>query len=272
MTNLQVNMPLIHQAPSRVSAVPIPSHMFISKNRSVLVLAALAMLATASMHAQAERPRLTLDEFFNAVDFTKIVVSPDGHMVVIATDRADWKNARFRQDLWLWRDGDGALIPLTQSGHDSDPKWSPDGKWIAFVSDRNDSDKSDADSKEVTHVYLIPISGGEALPVTRGSEDVHSFAWSADSKSVYFAARSPWTKKQKEDYEEKWKDVVRYREQERGDVISRIAVEEALKRQIELGAHEKKSKKDKTKEEDDDEETGETPGSEVIVTSPYRVK
>ena len=234
------------------------------------------MLATALMHAQAERPRLTLDEFFNAVDFTKIVVSPDGHMVVIATDRADWKNARFRQDLWLWRDSDSALIPLTQSGHDSDPKWSPDGKWIAFVSDRNsdsdDSYKSDVDSKEVTHVYLIPISGGEAFPVTRGAEDVHSFAWSPDSKSVYFAARSPWTKKQKEDYEEKWKDVVRYREQERGDVISRIAVEEALKRQIELGAHEQKSKKNKKKEDEDDEETGETPGSEAIVTSPYRVK
>jgi hypothetical protein len=84
---------------------------------------------------------------------------------------------------------------------------------------------------------------------------------------VYFAARSPWTKKQKEDYEQKWKDVVRYREQERGDVISRIAVEEALKRQIELGAHEKKRKKDKKKEDEDDEETGETPGSDPRIAS-----
>ena len=229
------------------------------------------MLAMGSMHAQAERNLLTLDEFFNAVDFTKIAVSPDGHMVVIATGRADWKNERYRQDLWLWRDSDNGLIPLTQSGHDSDPKWSPDGKWIAFVSDRNsdgdDSEKSDADSKGVAHVYLISVSGGEAIPVTRGAEDVHSFAWSRDSKLLYFATRIPWSKKQKEDYGEKWKDVVRYRERERGDVISRIAVVEALKRQIELGLQEKKkSKKDNNKKaSDDDEETGGTAGSEAIV-------
>jgi len=235
------------------------------------------MFAMGSLHAQAKKPLLTLDEFFNAVDFTKIAVSPDGHMVVIATDRADWRNERYRQDLWLWRDSDNGLILLTQSGHDSDPKWSPDGKWIAFVSDRNsdddDSEKSDADSKGVAHVYLISISGGEAIPVTRGAEDVHSFAWNRDSKSLYFATRIPWSKKQKEDYGEKWKDVVRYRERERGDVISRIAVVEVLKRQIELGLQEKKKSKDnKKKASDDDEETGETPGAEAIVTSPYRIK
>ena len=271
-------MLLTHQEGARASRVPIPRRTPIAKNPTILALTALAMLTMGSIDAQTKKTPLTLDEFFNAVDITKIAVSPDGHMVVIATDRADWKNERYRQDLWLWRDGDNRVIPVTQSGHDSDPKWSPDGKWIAFVSDRNgdgdDSEKSEADSKGVAHVYLIPVSGGEAFPVTRGVEDVHCFGWSPDSKSLYFATRIPWSKQQKEDYEEKWKDVVRYRERERGDVISRIAVAEALKRQIELGIQEKKkSKKDnKKKASEDDEETGETPGSEAIVTSPYRIK
>ena len=116
--------------------------------------------------------------------------------------------------------------------------------------------------------------GGEAFPVTRGAEDVHAFAWSPDSKTLYFSTRVPWTSKQKDEYKEQWKDVVRYREQERGDVISRIEVAEALKRQIELGTQEtKKSKKDKKKaRSDEDEETGETPGAQAVVTSPYRVK
>ena len=241
---------------------------------------ALVVLLTAARELLAEpasgsKPRITLDEFFNAVDFSKVALSPDGHMVAIATTRADWDAQRFREDLWLWRDGDGVLIPLTQSGHDSDPKWSPDGRWIAFLSDRNgesdDSDKSDDDKKGVTHLYLISVSGGEAFPVTRGVEDVHSFAWSSDSKTLYFATRIPWTKKQKDEYKEQWKDVVRYREQERGDVVSRISVAEALKRQIDLGTQEtKKSKKDKKKNED--EETGETPGAQTVVTSPYLVK
>ncbi len=241
----------------------------------LLVAAATPALAAGS---SASKPRLTLDEFFNAVDFSRVELSPDGHMVVIATSRADWKAQRFREDLWLWRDSESTVIPLTQSGHDSDPKWSPDGKWIAFLSDRDaqsdDSEESDDDrdsKKGVTHLYLIPVNGGEAFPVTRGAEDVHSFAWSPDSKALYFATRIPWTSKQKDEYKEQWKDVVRYREQERGDVISRIEVAEALKRQIELGTQEsKKNKKDKKKEKD--EETGETPGAQAVVTSAYRVK
>ena len=245
-------------------------------------LALVVLLAGAAAWLLAEpassgKPRVTLDEFFNSVEFSSVALSPDGHMVAIATERADWEAERFRQDLWLWRDSDGVLIPLTQSGHDSDPKWSPDGKWIAFLSDRDaDSDKSDKeddDKKGVTHLYLIPVGGGEAFPVTRGAEDVHSFAWSPDSKTLYFATRIPWTKKQKDEYKEQWKDVIRYREQERGDVISRIAVADALARQIAMGAQEtKKSKKDKKKDKDEDEETGETPGAQAVVTSPYRVK
>ncbi len=247
---------------------------------------ALVLLLTSAPTLLAEsgsgKPRITLDEFFNAVEFSKVALSPDGHMVAIATERADWEADRFRQDLWLWRDSDGVLVPLTQSGHDSDPMWSPDGKWIAFLSDRDSetdkSDQTDEDKKGVTHVYLIPVGGGEAFPVTRGAEDVHSFAWSPDSKTLYFATRTPWTKKQKDEYKEQWKDVVRYREQERGDVISRIAVADALARQIAMGTEEsKKRKKDKQKaqdrkDEDEDEETGETPGAQPVVTSPYRVK
>ena len=245
--------------------------------RDLLRFALVILCLYVTLNASS-KPRLTLDEFFNAVDFSSVALSPDGHTVVIATTRADWKAQRFREDLWLWRDSDdGVLVPLTQSGHDSEPKWSPDGKWVAFVSDRDaqsdDSEDSEDDKKGVTHLYLIPVTGGEAFPVTRGAEDVHSFAWSPDSKDLYFATRIPWPYKQREEYKERWKDAVRYREQERGDVISRIAVAEALKRQIEIGTQEaKKSKKERKKEKEEDEETGETPGSQSVVTSAYRVK
>jgi dipeptidyl aminopeptidase/acylaminoacyl peptidase len=203
---------------------------------------------------------------------------------VIATSRADWDAERFREDLWLWRDSDGLLIPLTQSGHDSEPQWSSDGKWIAFLSDRSldnedsvaKSDTSEAEDKQgVKHLYLISVSGGEAFPVTRGEEDVHSFAWDPNSRRLYFATRTPWSRKQKDDYKEQWKDVERYREHERGDVISRIEVAEALKRQMELGAQQTKKdhkEKRKKKEESEDKETAQTPGAELVAASAYRIK
>jgi dipeptidyl aminopeptidase/acylaminoacyl peptidase len=154
--------------------------------------------------------------------------------VVIETSRADWEANRFRSDLWLYRDtgtGSGSLVALTKSGHDKSPEWSPDGQWIAFLSDRSTIGETQGvaqqapEKRESTgQVYVIPFSGGEAFPVTRSDEEVHAFAWSADSRVLYFATRVPWNKKQKEAYKEEWRDVVQFREQERGDVIRRINI------------------------------------------------
>ena len=94
------------------------------------------------LSALAKKPKLTLDEFFNSVSFRTVDVSPDGNSVVIATERADWDQQIFRSDLWLYRRRSAkSLIQLTQSGHDSEPKWSPDGRWIAFLSERKTEDK-----------------------------------------------------------------------------------------------------------------------------------
>src|SRR5690242_15454268 len=112
-----------------------------------LPCALVVVLAIAFAQA-ADKPKLTLDEFFNYVDITSVRLSPDGKAVVIATDRADWEQNIFRDDLWRYRDdenGSGALTQFTHSGHDSSPQWSPDGRWIAFLSER--SPGNDRDSK-----------------------------------------------------------------------------------------------------------------------------
>ncbi len=225
-----------------------------------------------------------LDEFFNAVSFNALEMSPDGKSVVIGTERADWEQQIFRKDLWLWRDGNndggapGSLIQLTQSGQDSEPKWSPDGKWIAFLSERKtsaeksgdaDSDSdSDSDSKEegATQVYLISPDGGEAFVVTQGAEDVHAFAWAEDSQKIYYATRGPWAKKQKDDYKKEWKDVVQYRTAERGDDIFVLDVPAAIAAHIAAPAKSKDDSDNVAKEPEDL-----TPGALPVTTSPLRV-
>ncbi|HYM78403.1 MAG TPA: S9 family peptidase [Candidatus Dormibacteraeota bacterium] len=236
----------------------------------VTIVLSCALLASAQ-----SKPKLTLDEFFNSVGFTAIEMSPDGGSIVIATERADWDQQIFRSDLWLYQDDGkaGSLIQLTQSGHDSDPKWSPDGKWIAFLSERKTSagksEDADADSdskEEVSQIYLISPHGGEAFAVTQGEEDVHTFSWSADSQKIYFATRQPWTKTQKEEYKKHWKDVVQYRTAERGDTVFSLDVTSALAR------HAAEPAKVEKKVGEPEKEPDVTPGTQAIATSPLRVE
>ena len=232
--------------------------------RKFAVTVTFAFSCALAVLAQTAKPKLTLDEFFNSVSFPAIQLSPDGNSVVLAAERADWDQQIFRTDLWLYRDENKTLIQLTQSGHDSEPKWSPDGRWIAFLSERKSSAGKDGDSDDdkkddtISQLYLISPNGGEAFAITEGSEEVHSFAWSADSQTVYFATRQPWTKTQKDDYRKEWKDVEQYRTAERGDTIFALNISEALAHHEAAPAKDSAAKRDDKKEE---EESDFTPGA-----------
>ena len=187
----------------------------------------------SALSLAAQKPSITLDEYLNTTGITGTSLAPDASAAVIATEAPDWKANIYRHDLWLWT-ARGGLKPLTRSGTDERPQWSPDGKWIAFASDRSpaSADAGDADSDKPSRIWLISPSGGEALPLYKEKLDAHAFAWAPDGSAIYISAKAPLTHEQEDQQSDEWKDVVRWREQYRGDLLIKIPIEPALARAV----------------------------------------
>ena len=177
------------------------------------------------------KPPISLDEFMNAAEIRDARISPDGSAAVICIGAPDWQNNRFKEDLWLWTKMSGKVIPLTQSGHDCSPEWSPDGRYVAFLSDRPlaSGDAGENKDEEPSRIWIIPVNGGEAFPLYREKLDAHAFAWSSDDASIDFSATEPLSKDREEARKAEWKDVIRWREQERGDVLLSFPIEVAVR-------------------------------------------
>lgn len=176
-------------------------------------LMSLAVALLFSLSAAAKP--LTLDAFFNAVEIRAVRMAPDGAAVIIATERADYPHNRFRDDVWLYRLSDRQLLPLSNSGHDSSPRWSPDGKWIAFLSDRDGHGDQ---------IYVVSSAGGAAWPLTAAQDGVHTYAWATDSRSLYYSALEPVSAAERATHEKEWKDVQRWREDWRPDQIFQVSL------------------------------------------------
>jgi dipeptidyl aminopeptidase/acylaminoacyl peptidase len=109
-------------------------------------------------------------------------LSPDGTAVAYEVRSPNWEENRYDREIWLWRQGRDA-IRLTRSpnGTSSSPRWSPDGRWIAFLSNRD----------EKQQIQLIRADGGEAMALTSHEEGVDSFDWSPDGNRIAFTASDP---------------------------------------------------------------------------------
>ncbi len=166
--------------------------------RGFLGILALAAAAVGQEKTPANAPKLlTPEASLNLRSISDLQFSPDGSRVAFVVTEPP-KGERRARHIWLFEKESGAIRQFTFSAKDeSSPRWSPDGKQLAFLSNRDDQQQ----------IYVMRADGGEAAAATKGKRSVHSFGWSPDGKQIAYLA--PDAKSATEEKKDKDKDDAR---------------------------------------------------------------
>ena len=110
-------------------------------------------------------------------------VSPDGRTAIVAVTRLDLAADEYRSQLWtVPTDASAPARPLTHGHADSAPAFSPDGRWLAYLS---------AEPKGRPQVHLLAVGGGQARRLTDHHLGAGAPVWSPDSRRLAYTARVP---------------------------------------------------------------------------------
>jgi dipeptidyl aminopeptidase/acylaminoacyl peptidase len=228
-------------------------------------LAAAATLLTAMMLPQSSRAQAkhtpTIQQALSLKSIGSPKISPDGGLVAYEVQEADWKGNDYVRQLWLVNVETGKSIPLTRGKKSAGgADWSPDGHWLAFVTERESSaiepfseaaqeekkgerkDEKKDDKKESepgkpasTQIWLISAEGGEAWQLTKAETDISEFHWSKNSQFIAFTANAPESKASK-DRKEKYSDYDVFEKDYRQNQLWTVDVAEAQKTYLPVAA------------------------------------
>src|SRR5690349_5368617 len=184
--------------------------------RNALGVALLFWLTTVSFAADQHHP-ISADDMLNLRDISDAQISPDGKWVAFVMGaEGGWAGPR-NPHIWVVAtDGvsPARLFAASDKG-ETFPRWSPDGRYLAFISKRpavvepaelngqgplvDETAKSKEDKKDeelTAQVWVIRTDGGEAIPLTTARGDVSRFDWSPDGSKIAFTVQDPLTEEQ----------------------------------------------------------------------------
>ena len=157
---------------------------------AVAALFSLGVFASTGSRAQARRG-VTPEDYFSFKFIADPHISPDGKVVVYVLTSIDQKKNRRESAIWaVPADGSAAPRRLSAEGFSSNsPRWSPEGKTLAFLSAR--APDSSSGEKPKSQIYLLSISGGgEATALTKLKNGVQSYQWSPEGSRIVVVSSS----------------------------------------------------------------------------------
>jgi len=144
--------------------------------RSILLI----LILLHSLSTAGEKRLITFEDLYNYGKVDDIQVSPSGEYLAFTVTFDDLESNSSKANIWMMPTRGGEPRRMTNSPKgDSSPRWSPDGKSLAFISGRENGDQ----------VWLLPVDGGEAKRLTDISTGVSDLGWSPDGKRLLFTSR-----------------------------------------------------------------------------------
>jgi dipeptidyl aminopeptidase/acylaminoacyl peptidase len=156
----------------------------------LLITPSFLLIALLSFGQEAQKRKLQPGDIYKMKTVSNPVVSPEGQWVAYTVTSVDSAKDKSNSDVWMVS-LDGQTIQLTNSPDgESSPQWSPDGKYLSFVSSRFGLKKS--------QIWLMDRKGGEAKKLTDLKADLTDYKWSPDGKKLVLVVRDlPDTSKTK---------------------------------------------------------------------------
>ncbi len=160
--------------------------------RLTLKMTALCLLGGATLldptgavaASRSEKPHLvSVDDYFRLGTVGDPRISPDGRWIAYTVTTEDLEKDASRSRIWMLPAAGGDPVPLSaESADSSSPRWSPDGKYLGFLSARDEGK---------TQVWTLYREGGEAVQQTDTAQDVESFEWSPDGRKLLLVLQDP---------------------------------------------------------------------------------
>lgn len=173
-----------------------------------LVLAAILFPSITLAETPIRDHDIVPEDYFSLATVGECAYSPDGRHIAYTESRWQGEKEKRNTDLWIVTTDNKEVRRLTfDPANDVAPQWSPDGRFIYFLSGRKRAGEEKPPHNGKTQVWRVSADGGEPFPVTRAEKRISAFELAADGKTLYFVISDKHVDEEFKELRERYGDL-----------------------------------------------------------------